>query len=90
MLISMTNPQESREHLAALLPGGSRERPMIVHYAAVIEPRVLNWTCPLCNGEYRIHEHERPSPGIRRVDVGCRQCSTTRSFWFRLVDLEAN
>jgi type II secretory ATPase GspE/PulE/Tfp pilus assembly ATPase PilB-like protein len=82
--------EQERERLARLLPGGTRERPIVVHYAAVIEPRVLNQVCPHCSGEYRIHEHERPSPGIRRVDVGCRQCSTPRTFWFRLVDHEPN
>lgn len=79
-----------RERLAALLPGGSRERPIVVTSAAVIEPRVKAMACPHCSGEYRIHEHEMAAPGIRRVDVTCRHCSAPRSLWFRLVARELN
>jgi len=80
----------SRELLAALQPGGSRDRPIVVRSAAVIEPRVRAMTCPQCGGEYRLHEHEMAAPGLRRVDVGCRQCSAPRSLWFRIVAHEAN
>jgi len=82
--------ERDRERLARLLPGGSPERPIVVGFTAVIEPRVRAMACPHCGGEYRIHAHERPAPGVRRVDVGCRQCSSPRSFWFRLVPREPN
>jgi len=90
LLTPVLQREQERERLACLLPGGTRERPIVVHYAAVIEPRVLNQNCPHCSGEYRIHEHTRPSPGVRRVDTGCRQCSMPRTFWFQLVDLDVN
>ena len=80
----------ARERLAALVPGGARDRPIIVASAAVIEPRVKRLACPHCAGEYRIHEHERAASSVRRVDVACRQCSAPRSLWFRLVPREAN
>lgn len=79
-----------REQLAALSPGGSRERPIEVTSTAVIEIRVESLRCVQCEGPYRIREHEAPGPGIRRVDVTCRQCSVPRSLWFRLVSSEPN
>jgi hypothetical protein len=77
--------ERARELLARLEPGGSPERPIEVTSAAVIEARAARLSCPHCRGSYRIHEHTRPRPGLRRVDVACRQCSTPRSLWFRLV-----
>lgn len=63
---------------------------MPVTSAAVIEPRVKNWLCPHCNGEYRVVEHEAPAPALRRVDVMCRHCSAPRSFWFRVLRDDVN
>lgn len=70
---------------------GSREFPIHVTSAAVVEVRTGALTCPHCNlGTYRITEHVAPSRGLRRVDVTCRHCSRERSLWFRLVpDLRA-
>lgn len=79
-----------RERLAALSPGGSRERPIRVASASVVEVRTNALACPLCGGGYRIHEHVAPASGIRRVDVTCRHCSSPRSLWFRLVSYEPN
>jgi hypothetical protein len=74
------------ELLASLLPGGSRDRPIKVSSAAVVEVRTHALTCAACNeGTYRIHEHVAPAAGLRRVDVVCRHCSSERSLWFRLV-----
>jgi hypothetical protein len=79
-----------RERLAALSPGGSRERPMPVASSSVVEVRTNALACPRCGGGYRIHEHVAPASGIRRVDVTCRHCSAPRSLWFRLVSYEPN
>lgn len=79
-----------RERLAALLPGGSRDRPIELGSAAVIEPRVGSMNCPHCGSTYRIDEHERAASGVRRVDVTCRRCAAPRSIWFRLVPVEPN
>lgn len=74
------------ELLASLLPGGSRDRPIKVASAAVVEVRTSALNCPHCGiGTYRIAEHVAPAAGLRRVDVTCRHCSTPRSLWFRLV-----
>ena len=79
------------EHYASLLPGGSRDRPIRVSSAAVVEVRAQAMTCPHCGiGTYRIVEHVAPAAGVRRVDVTCRQCSRARSLWFRLVPNEPN
>jgi predicted Zn finger-like uncharacterized protein len=80
----------AREQLAALSPGGSADRAIVVTSAAVIEVRAAALSCPQCAGSYRIHEHTRPVSGLRRVDVACRRCGTPRTLWFRLIDREPN
>jgi hypothetical protein len=82
--------EQAREQLAALLPGGSPQHAIAVASAAVIEVRAASMACPQCGGQYRIHEHTRPVPGLRRVDVACRHCSTARALWFRIEDSEPN
>ena len=74
-----------REKLARLEPGGSRERPIELTSAAVVEPRVRSMHCPQCDGDYAIDDHQSPSSGLRRVDVTCRLCHVKRALWFRLV-----
>ncbi len=86
----MSQLEVLREKLAAVSPGGAASRPIEVASAAVIEVRAAALACPHCRGEYRIHEHTRPVPGLRKVDVACRQCSTPRSLWFRIVPDEPN
>lgn len=82
--------EQAREQLAALSPGGSPRRAISVASAAVIEGRAATMACPQCGGLYRMHEHTRPVPGLRRVEVACRQCSTPRVLWFRIEDREPN
>ena len=82
--------EQARERLAALLPGGSQDRTIDVTSAAVIEGRAAAMSCPHCSGLYRVLEHTRPVPGIRRVDVACRHCGVPRTLWFRLIDREPN
>ena len=79
-----------KEKLAALVPGGARERPIEVPSAAVIEVRVEAMPCPQCEGRFQIREHASAGGGIRRVDVICRTCSAPRSLWFRLISAEPN
>ena len=79
----------TREKLAALSPGGSRERPMEVDSASVVEPRIRSLACPQCEGQYRVVDH-RSTSGLRDVDVKCEQCGTPRTLWFRLVSNEPN
>jgi hypothetical protein len=79
-----------REQLARMTRGGARDRPIRVSSAAVIEPRTIATPCPRCGGEYRIHEHVRPSPDRRRVEVACRQCATPRALWFEIVADDPN
>lgn len=82
--------QMAKERLASLVRGGSPKHPIRVASASVIEARAAALPCPQCGGEYRIHEHTRPVPELRRVDVGCRQCSTERTLWFTIVPYEPN
>lgn len=82
--------EQAREQLAELEAGGSPLRPIVVASLSVIEGRAASLPCPHCGGEYRILEHTRPVPTLRRVDVQCRHCSTPRSLWFRIAAPELN
>ena len=79
-----------REKLAALSRGGSRDHPIEVTSAAVVEIRATALRCPQCQGEYRVLEHLAPAAGLREVTVRCVMCGTKRSLWFRIVDDEPN
>ncbi|MGN6104442.1 MAG: hypothetical protein ACTHU0_05005 [Kofleriaceae bacterium] len=79
-----------RERLAALEVGGSRERPIPVDSAAVVEVRVRSLACPQCGGEYRLRDHRAPASGLRQVTVACTMCGVARDLWFRLVSSEPN
>lgn len=78
-----------RQKLAALSPGGSRERPISVESAAVIEIRANATPCPQCEGELRVDEH-RTDAGLRVVAVTCGRCHAKRELWFKLVSNEPN
>ena len=78
----------NRERLASVLRGGRPDRPIEVASASVIEVRAAALGCPHCHGEYRVVEHTRPVPLLRKVDVRCRRCSTPRTLWFRIVPAE--
>jgi hypothetical protein len=84
----MDSEARTREALAALSRGGSRQWPIVVTSAAVVEVRAKAMACPHCGGEYRLAEHTSAGPGLRRVDAHCRQCSRPRTLWFRLLDLD--
>mgnify|MGYP006208600431 CR=1 FL=1 len=60
--------QFDRELLASLSPGGSRERPIRVASASVVEVRTSALPCPLCGGSYRLDEHV--SLAVRDFGVG--------------------
>lgn len=79
-----------REKLAALSTGGSREHPIHVDSAAVVEVRVRSLGCPQCAGTYRLIDHRAPASGLREVDVKCDQCGAPRTLWFKLVTSEPN
>jgi hypothetical protein len=82
--------EAARERLAALARGGSPDRPIRVASASVIEARTTAMPCPRCAGEYRVLEHTRPVPQLRKVDVACRHCSTARTLWFTIEPSEPN
>ena len=79
-----------REKLAELLPGGAADHPIEVPTAAVIEGRVRAMPCPQCAGELDIKDHRSTGPGMRALDVKCRQCGVPRTLWFRIVVDEPN
>lgn len=82
--------EQVRDRLAELQAGGSPRWAIAVRSAAVIDGKATRHPCPHCGHEHRVLEHTRPAPGLRRVDVQCRHCSTLRTLWFRLIDDDAN
>src|ERR1041385_4194859 len=82
--------EHAREELAALSPGGSPRHAIAVASAAVIEGRAAAMACPQCGGTYRIHDHARPVPGLRRVEAACGRCGAPRVLWSRIETREPN
>lgn len=78
-----------REKLAALSPGGSRERPIAVESTSVIEVRAGAIPCHQCESPVRVGEH-RVDDGLRVIAVSCTRCAAKRELWFRLVSNEPN
>jgi predicted Zn finger-like uncharacterized protein len=74
-----------RERLAALVPGGSADRPIDVPSSAVIETRAEAQRCPQCDGPYRIDDHQAPSASLRELSVQCQRCGVARRLWFRII-----
>jgi hypothetical protein len=83
-LDSLRQLVRDREMLAALEPGGSRERPIAVVSASVVEVRVQRLACPQCAGDYKLKDHRAPASGLRQVNVTCNRCNVSRDLWFRL------
>ena len=78
-----------RERLAQLTEGGSRDHPVVVPAASVIDGRARARPCPQCAGELRVEAH-RAVDGLRALDVRCQQCGVPRVVWFRIVVQELN
>lgn len=74
-----------RERLAALVPGGSRDRPIDVVSSSVIESRARSQKCPQCDGSYRVVDHQAESATLRVVQVSCLSCGVSRRLWFRIT-----
>jgi hypothetical protein len=77
-----------RERLLSLEPGGSRERPIDVSSASLVEPRAAAVHCPRCDEPFRVEAHNAPSSEgmrLREALVRCARCGLQRSVWFRLT-----
>jgi hypothetical protein len=79
-----------REKLAAMVAGGSAERPIEVTSSAVIDGRVRAMPCPQCDGELNVKDHRSTRAGMRAVDVKCQICGAPRTLWFRIVSDDPN
>jgi hypothetical protein len=77
-----------RERLAALEPGGSPDRPILVQSAAVIEIRARAQRCLRCDGGLALDEHAAITVGthsLRVTHLRCTQCGTARQIYFEIV-----
>ena len=90
---AQTKLENDRERLFLLEPGGSPERPLEAHSAAVIEAQATSVPCPRCGGHQEVVEHAAVVQGgvrLREVKLRCRTCGSKRSLWFRLVGPSLN
>lgn len=77
-----------RQKLAALLPGGSAERPIALTSAAVIPLRARATPCPLCDGALNIEHEAAESRGgriLHATHVACTRCGVGRVLWFTVA-----
>jgi hypothetical protein len=79
-----------RQRLAALEPGGSRERPIEVVSSSVIGVRARAHPCPLCGGSLRLDEESAPSAKLRAAHMTCVRCGVKRQLWFVISSPLAN
>jgi hypothetical protein len=75
---------KDRERLGRLAPGGTRERPIDVVSASLVEVHARSARCPLCAGTLRLDEHAAEH-GLRVARVTCTMCMVPRALWFRIV-----
>jgi hypothetical protein len=73
-----------RERLAALAPGGARDRPRVVSSASLVEVEARSTPCVQCGGELGLEAHTAPAAELRLVRLTCRRCHAPREIWFRL------
>ncbi len=82
-----------RRRLAALVVGGSPDRPFVVDTSAVIDGRARSLPCPLCESELLWQEQtaERINGEILRcTHMICARCHAPTKFWFRIVAPQPN
>ncbi len=76
------------EALADKLPGGSRDTPIEVDSAAVVEPKARATPCVQCGGELDLRGDQASSTPrglLREIDLVCRRCHAPRTLWFRVA-----
>lgn len=78
---------EAQLKLAAVSDGGSMTRPIAVESSSVIESRAASFACLGCGRATRVLAHDAVEDGgyrSRVVKVGCAQCGTERTIYFRI------
>jgi hypothetical protein len=77
-----------RQKLAALMPGGAPEHPIVVTSTAVIPGRARGTRCPLCDGALRLDDETAETRGgrlLRAAHVTCVVCGVARRLWFHVT-----
>jgi hypothetical protein len=76
-----------REKLAAAVPGGAPDRPLVVASASVIEGMARATPCVQCGAELILSDHAadvHQGTAVRVVRLVCRLCHAPRVLWFRV------
>jgi predicted RNA-binding Zn-ribbon protein involved in translation (DUF1610 family) len=84
---------ESQLKLAAVSDGGAMTRPIAVESSSVIESRAASFPCLGCGRGTRVLAHEAAEADGHRarvVKVGCPQCGTERTLYFRIAGSPLN
>jgi hypothetical protein len=82
-----------RERLAAMAPGGARDRPIVVTAVSVIESMARSTPCVQCGGELELKDHAAPADGqgrLRLLRLVCRLCHAPRELWFAIESPQVN
>jgi len=79
-----------RERLAAMAPGGRRDRPIVVTTVSVIESMARSTPCVQCGGELELKDHAAPGGNLRVVRAVCRLCHAPREIWFAIEEERVN
>ena len=78
----------TRDRIARLEPGGSRDWPIVVPSAVVIDARAAALPCTHCGGPLKVLDHDAAVIGDarrREVRARCQRCSRDRVVWFEIV-----
>ena len=79
---------DARLRLAAVEPGGSADRPIVVPSASVVDGHARSMPCAACGAEVRLEEHAAVGAGedrFRVAKVVCSSCGVRRAVWFTIV-----
>jgi len=75
------------EKLAALAPGGTPERAIVIASPSEVEVRARSLPCPICRSELRVEEHTAETIAgarLRIARVTCTSCRSKRPIYFQL------
>jgi len=78
----------NKSKMLDLLPGGTRQLPLDVSSASLVEPKARSVRCPRCDEPFTVEAHEAHADDgarLREARLHCRICDERRSMWFRVV-----
>jgi hypothetical protein len=84
---------ELTSELVRIVDGGSRDRPIVVDTASLVEPTAAGEPCLRCGETTRAMEHEVErymGEPLRVVRIRCRGCGYERPVYVRIAPVAVN